>query len=226
MKTNIQKFVILTIFLAYFSSQHSALAYYDPGLQRWLNRDPVAEYGGINLFGCCNNDLLDRLDVFGLDIAGYGWGTGDHNDPPPIATAPGRICGWINGKPVWCLPKGPTPRCPAPKPQPPTSSGGSGPDDDDPKHCWKAPDPLLKGTEAWSAAVTMAEEQCNACCARDYFKDPGIKWQACTANCAAAASAALMGGGAAPIAPTPPPNVKPIDPPRPNLPPRPKPQPR
>jgi RHS repeat-associated protein len=41
--------------------------FYDPGLQRLLNRDPVGELGGINLYSFSANDPVDRFDPFGMD---------------------------------------------------------------------------------------------------------------------------------------------------------------
>jgi RHS repeat-associated protein len=40
--------------------------FYDPNLQRWLNRDPMGENGGINLYAFTGNDLLDFIDPFGF----------------------------------------------------------------------------------------------------------------------------------------------------------------
>lgn len=39
--------------------------YYDPLLQRWINRDPIAEEGGINVYKFNENDPINRLDAFG-----------------------------------------------------------------------------------------------------------------------------------------------------------------
>ncbi|SPE59469.1 hypothetical protein SBV1_3250001 [Verrucomicrobia bacterium] len=39
--------------------------YYDPGLQRWTTRDPVADRGGWNLFRCLANNPVNRRDNFG-----------------------------------------------------------------------------------------------------------------------------------------------------------------
>jgi RHS repeat-associated protein len=39
--------------------------FYDPNLQRWLNRDPLGEHGGINLFGFVGNSPIDSYDAFG-----------------------------------------------------------------------------------------------------------------------------------------------------------------
>jgi len=41
-------------------------AYYDPGLQRWLSRDPVQEDGGVNLYGFVENRPIDNFDPYGL----------------------------------------------------------------------------------------------------------------------------------------------------------------
>jgi RHS repeat-associated protein len=40
---------------------------YDPSLQRWLNRDPIGERGGINLYGFARNNPLAWIDPLGLD---------------------------------------------------------------------------------------------------------------------------------------------------------------
>jgi RHS repeat-associated protein len=51
--------------------------FYDPNLQRWVNRDPAGEMGGINLFGYIANDALNYVDIWGLlptfDLP-PGWG--------------------------------------------------------------------------------------------------------------------------------------------------------
>lgn len=42
--------------------------YYSPDLGRFINRDPIAEQGGLNLYGFCGNDGVDRWDYLG-----YSW---------------------------------------------------------------------------------------------------------------------------------------------------------
>ncbi|MBC8242845.1 MAG: RHS repeat protein, partial [Verrucomicrobia bacterium] len=42
--------------------------FYSPEFQRWLNRDPIKEDGGINLYGFAGNNLLTFVDINGLDI--------------------------------------------------------------------------------------------------------------------------------------------------------------
>ena len=39
---------------------------YSPTLARWLNRDPLGESGGINLYGYVGNDPVDGSDPLGL----------------------------------------------------------------------------------------------------------------------------------------------------------------
>ena len=39
--------------------------WYDPNLQRWLNRDPIQELGGINLYGFVGNDTINKVDPWG-----------------------------------------------------------------------------------------------------------------------------------------------------------------
>jgi len=41
--------------------------YYEPNLQRWLNRDPIGEWGGVNLYNYVGNDPVDYVDPFGLE---------------------------------------------------------------------------------------------------------------------------------------------------------------
>ncbi len=40
--------------------------FYDPGTGRWLNRDPIEEEGGINLYNFIINDAVNGSDVYGL----------------------------------------------------------------------------------------------------------------------------------------------------------------
>jgi hypothetical protein len=40
---------------------------YSPRLGRWLNRDPIEEAGGVNLYGFCQNNALWGYDTLGLE---------------------------------------------------------------------------------------------------------------------------------------------------------------
>ena len=39
---------------------------YSPRLGRWLNRDPIEEEGGVNLYGFVDNEVVYRIDAYGL----------------------------------------------------------------------------------------------------------------------------------------------------------------
>jgi RHS repeat-associated protein len=41
--------------------------WYHPNLQRWLNRDPIGERGGLNLYRFLRNDPTVQIDPFGLE---------------------------------------------------------------------------------------------------------------------------------------------------------------
>lgn len=41
--------------------------YYNAGFQRWINRDPIGEAGGLNLYQFVGNDVLNAIDPFGWD---------------------------------------------------------------------------------------------------------------------------------------------------------------
>jgi hypothetical protein len=43
-------------------------AFYNPGTRRWINRDPIGETGGKNLYGFAENDGLNRWDADGRFI--------------------------------------------------------------------------------------------------------------------------------------------------------------
>src|SRR6266498_3590765 len=45
--------------------------WYDPNLQRWLNRDPIGEKGGLNLYVYVRNAPFTFIDSFGHGIIGY-----------------------------------------------------------------------------------------------------------------------------------------------------------
>src|SRR5690606_13209740 len=45
---------------------YCGLRFYDPWKGRWLNRNPIGERGGLNLYGMVGNDPANRVDVLGL----------------------------------------------------------------------------------------------------------------------------------------------------------------
>ena len=50
-------------------------AHYDPNIGRWISRDPIAEVGGVNLYGFLENHVPDRFDYLGLNIVAPPKGT-------------------------------------------------------------------------------------------------------------------------------------------------------
>ena len=54
----------------YFDEETGLIAYkfryYDPEMGRWLNRDPIGEKGGINLYTMVGNNSVNKFDPFGL----------------------------------------------------------------------------------------------------------------------------------------------------------------
>ena len=44
--------------------------WYDPGTGRWINRDPIEESGGVNLYGFVTNGTVNSRDYLGMSPAG------------------------------------------------------------------------------------------------------------------------------------------------------------
>ncbi len=47
--------------------------YYSPELGRWLNRDPIGERGGRNLYAFTSNNPINLIDILGLLDGGFGF---------------------------------------------------------------------------------------------------------------------------------------------------------
>jgi hypothetical protein len=71
MKSNIKCRVVFLI-VAFVGVVEVANAFYDPGLQRWINRDPISEHGSWNLFGFVQNGPTVYIDLFGLKFVYQG----------------------------------------------------------------------------------------------------------------------------------------------------------
>jgi RHS repeat-associated protein len=50
--------------------------FYDPALQRWSNKDPIQEQGGINLYEFAGNNSANNFDLLGLDNTAGPWTVG------------------------------------------------------------------------------------------------------------------------------------------------------
>jgi RHS repeat-associated protein len=115
--------------------------FYDPDRGRWVNRDPIGEQGGYNLYGMVGNNPLTYLDANGLsiwnDITSFcknaDWklfllrllavlensrGAADRPPPPP-SPPQGRSAPPIPGRPPGGTP--PPPPSPPPTTPPPTT---------------------------------------------------------------------------------------------------------
>jgi RHS repeat-associated protein len=42
--------------------------FYDPNLQRWLDRDPIEESGGMNLYELCKDNPICYVDLYGKQL--------------------------------------------------------------------------------------------------------------------------------------------------------------
>ncbi|HCE46750.1 MAG TPA: hypothetical protein DET40_24650 [Lentisphaeria bacterium] len=56
-----------------FGLYNFGLRFYDPSTCKWLNRDPIGESGGLNLYAYCDGDPINGTDVLGCgeDIDSY-----------------------------------------------------------------------------------------------------------------------------------------------------------
>ncbi len=74
---------------------------YDPQTGRWLSRDPIAEDGGINLYGYVYNDPINGWDPFGLDRYGYystGSDSGAFQGRAVMGAGNSNTMGFANGR--------------------------------------------------------------------------------------------------------------------------------
>lgn len=65
MKAKTNTVLIVIAIVAYWIGLCNASAFYDPGTQRWPNRDPIEEEGGLNLYGFIENDAINHGDELG-----------------------------------------------------------------------------------------------------------------------------------------------------------------
>jgi RHS repeat-associated protein len=81
------RILLLSLILCALTCAETAVAYYDPGTQRWINRDPLAEQGfellrghepdmlddEPNLYTFVRNNSIQRIDRYGLSWGGFGF---------------------------------------------------------------------------------------------------------------------------------------------------------
>jgi hypothetical protein len=63
--------LIIALFPVLLLTAERVSAFYDPGVQRWINRDPINERGGMNLYRYVGNQPTSKVDPRGLDCNGY-----------------------------------------------------------------------------------------------------------------------------------------------------------
>lgn len=66
MKTRYKNLMLASALLALLISTLHANAFYDPNLGRWINRDPIEETGGLNLYAFLENHGINDVDPLGL----------------------------------------------------------------------------------------------------------------------------------------------------------------
>ena len=73
------------------SAKDSGRRYYSPEISRWLNRDPIGEMGGVNLYALVQNDPISRRDRDGRMLA------------TTVGSRTSSDCGNINWRIKWEL---------------------------------------------------------------------------------------------------------------------------
>ena len=63
---------------------------YDADIGRWLNRDPIGEAGGMNLYRYVLNNPINWFDP-------YGWSVQPPSGPPPIPVPGAPNGSWVKG---------------------------------------------------------------------------------------------------------------------------------
>jgi hypothetical protein len=87
MKTAMKSAIRFLTLVGLFSAPHLASAYYDPGVQRWINRDTRGNDGGPNHYRPMLDSPLQCIDASGLLTAAVT-GTPDPAQPGAILIPP------------------------------------------------------------------------------------------------------------------------------------------
>ena len=68
--------------------------FYSPGIGRWINRDPIGEAGGINLYGFVGNDPANMVDFYGLTTFASGIEIGGAIGPLNFSVSAKQVVGF------------------------------------------------------------------------------------------------------------------------------------
>ncbi len=71
MKTRMMWIEAALLVVVLWAMPRPAAGYYDPGVQRWINRDPIEEHGGANLYASIRNAPISRVDPVGHQDGNY-----------------------------------------------------------------------------------------------------------------------------------------------------------
>lgn len=74
MKTSMHSVAGLAALLLLLASARPTWAFYDSAVQRWINRDPIGEADGPNVYAFVGNHPTGEVDSSGLFAAGQGGG--------------------------------------------------------------------------------------------------------------------------------------------------------
>jgi RHS repeat-associated protein len=72
-------------YAGYYQHQESGLEFamfraFDPNTGRWINRDPIGEFGGLNNYSFTNEDPINAMDPMGLAVGDW-WDPNTYTDP-------------------------------------------------------------------------------------------------------------------------------------------------
>jgi hypothetical protein len=76
MKTSLRRLLLGTVLTVVLSTAFHASAFYDTTIGRWINRDPIGETGGMNLYGFVGNSPSFSIDADGRRLV-FAHGSSD-----------------------------------------------------------------------------------------------------------------------------------------------------